>query len=62
MLPRVLPRPPQLNGQTGLHYAFAYGFEELAKYLLDKGADDSIKNGSGLTCYEGLTVEDVENI
>jgi hypothetical protein len=52
----------QLNGQTVLHYAFAYGFEELARYLMDKGADDSLKNGSGLTCYEGLTAEDVENI
>ncbi len=52
----------QLNGQTVLHYAYAYGFEDLARYLMDKGADDSLKNGSGLTCYEGLTLEDVENI
>jgi hypothetical protein len=40
----------------------AYGFEDLATYLMSKGADDSLKNGSGLTCYEGLTLEDVENI
>ena len=45
-----------------LHYAYAYGFEDLAQYFVVKGADDSLKNGSGLTCYEGLTTEDVENI
>ena len=51
-----------LNGQSVLHYCFAYGFEDLAQYFMDKGADDSLVNADGLTCYEGLNLEDVENI
>ena len=51
-----------LNGQTVLHYCFAYGFEDLAQYFMDKGGDDSLVNADGLTCYEGLTMEDVEKI
>ena len=51
-----------LTGQTALHYAFAYGFEELGNYLISKGADDTLVNAEGLTCYEGLTMDDVENI
>ena len=34
----------------------------LAQYFMDKGADDSLVNADGLTCYEGLTMEDVEKI
>lgn len=52
--------PPQLNGQTALHFCFAYHFEELGQYLLSKGADDSILNADGLTCYEGLSRDDVD--
>ena len=43
-----------LTGQTALHYAFGYGFASLGEYLISKGADDSIRNSEGLTCYEGL--------
>ena len=50
------------NGQTPLHFACAYEHEELARYLIEKGADDSILNADGLTCYEGLSREDLENI
>lgn len=49
-----------LGGQTPLHYAFAYGYDELGQYLIRKGADDSIRNKDGLTCYEGLEVEDIQ--
>mmetsp|Transcript_33769 Transcript_33769/g.43345 ORF Transcript_33769/g.43345 Transcript_33769/m.43345 type:complete len:1809 (+) Transcript_33769:177-5603(+) len=48
-----------VNGQTVLHYAFRYGFQDLAQYLLEKGADDSIRNAEGLTCYEGLSADDL---
>lgn len=40
--------------QTPLHYAYGYGFESFGEYLISKGADDSITNADGLTCYEGL--------
>jgi hypothetical protein len=43
-----------LTGQTALHYAFGFGFADLGEYLISKGADDSIRNSDGLTCYEGL--------
>eukprot|EP01028_Stygiella_incarcerata_P011069 TRINITY_DN607_c0_g1_i1.p2 TRINITY_DN607_c0_g1~~TRINITY_DN607_c0_g1_i1.p2 ORF type:complete len:395 (+),score=125.73 TRINITY_DN607_c0_g1_i1:1694-2878(+) len=42
------------KGQTPLHFAFAYGYSDLGEWLLSKGADDTIRNMSGLTCYEGL--------
>ena len=42
------------TGQTALHYAFAYGYHELGRYLLSLGADDTIVNVHGMSCYEGL--------
>jgi hypothetical protein len=107
---------PNLAGNTPLHFCFAYGFEDLGEYLMDKGADDSltvswlatfvfgvllfssvlfarelcffslffllalsnnnnkphlpptilflffVQNSDGLTCYEGLNMESVEQI
>ena len=50
------------SGNTVLHYCFSYGNEDLANYLIDKGADDSIVNIDGLTCYEGLSAEGVEGL
>lgn len=54
--------PPRLElinsqtnlGHTPLHFAFAYGYHELGKYLLSLGADDTVANMHGMTCYEGL--------
>ncbi|GMH87477.1 hypothetical protein TrVE_jg11590 [Triparma verrucosa] len=51
-----------INGQSCLHYAFGYGFEDLGEYLIEKGADDSLKNADNLTCYEGLNMTDVSGI
>merc|ERR550534_3290339 len=42
------------QGQTALHYCFAFKYEELAAYLISKGADDTIHNSFGYTCYDGL--------
>eukprot|EP01084_Bolivina_argentea_P061656 112711_1 len=42
------------QGQTALHYLFAYKYENLAAYLISKGADDTIQNEFGYTCYDGL--------
>ena len=49
-----------LQGQTVLHYCFAYGFEDLATYFLSKGSDDSLMNVDGLTCYEGLNSDSMD--
>jgi hypothetical protein len=51
-----------LAGNTVLHYCFAYSFEELGDYFITKGADDSVANAEGLTCYEGLSQDSVNNI
>lgn len=46
-----------LTGNTALHYCYAYSQYELGEYLKKKGADDSILNADGMTCYEGLSAE-----
>jgi hypothetical protein len=51
-----------LVGNTVLHYCYAYSHYHLADYLKAKGADDSILNGEGLTCYEGLDRDVLEEI
>jgi hypothetical protein len=43
-----------LQGQTALHYLYGYGYADVGEYLVKKGANDSIRNKDGLTCYEGL--------
>ncbi|KAF1319072.1 Acyl-coa-binding protein, partial [Globisporangium splendens] len=47
-----------MNGNTGLHYLYKH--KELAEYLKTKGAIDTIQNVSGLTCYEGLSTEKLD--
>ncbi|KAJ0392229.1 hypothetical protein P43SY_009365 [Pythium insidiosum] len=49
-----------MNGNTALHYLVEYKHTELAEYLKSKGASDTIQNAAGLTCYEGLSVDQVE--
>ena len=49
-------------GCTVLHYAQEYKHAELADYLAQKGADDSLLNAEGLTCYEGLHADKVNDI
>ena len=50
------------RGQTALHFCFAYGFSDLGKWLIRKGAIDTVPNKDGLTCYEGLSREELERI
>ena len=45
-----------------LHYCFNYGFEDIGKYLIDNGANEYATNFAGLTCYEGLTPSDLEEM
>ena len=40
------------NGQTALHYCFAYGYFELGEYLVSKGASPDVRNANGRTPYE----------
>jgi ankyrin repeat protein len=42
-------------GNTPLHFAFSFQYGDLGRYLVDKGADDSIVNALGQTCYEGIS-------
>ncbi|KAG2510720.1 hypothetical protein BBO99_00007079 [Phytophthora kernoviae] len=51
-----------LNGNTALHYLYAYKHTELAEYLKSKGAKDTTQNNAGLTCYEGLSQDQVDAI
>ncbi|GMH51731.1 hypothetical protein TL16_g01072 [Triparma laevis f. inornata] len=40
-------------GNTALHFCYMYGFgSNLAGYLIEKGADDGIRNLRGKVCYE----------
>jgi alpha-tubulin suppressor-like RCC1 family protein len=50
------------KGNTALHYCFAYHFEDLGKFLISQGADEYAVNTDGLTCYEGLSLADVEHL
>ena len=45
------------HGNTSLHYCFTYGYGDLGDYLISKGANATITNNNGLTCYEGLDVK-----
>ena len=49
-------------GNTPLHYAFEYNFDALGEYLISKGADPTIQNAQGLTCYEGLHMENLDEL
>ncbi|CAM9963332.1 unnamed protein product [Ectocarpus sp. 6 AP-2014] len=60
-----------MDGHTVLHFCYSHGHQarkngsaaaDLANYLKAKGADDSLLNSEGLTCYEGLQADRVANI
>jgi len=40
------------KGRTPMHHCIMYAFNELARYLLNKGANDGIVDMDGYTCYE----------
>lgn len=47
------------RGNTALHYATKYGYHQLADYMIRKlGADDSIANNHGATCYLDISSAD----
>jgi len=46
------------NGNSALHFALAYDKSgQLAEYLIENGADDTIENSFGLSPYDGLGEE-----
>jgi hypothetical protein len=49
-----------LTGQTALPCASGYGYADVGDYIRDTGANDSIRNKDGLTCYEGLGAKELE--
>jgi alpha-tubulin suppressor-like RCC1 family protein len=50
------------KGNTALHFCFAYGHTDIGKDLIDNGADEYMVNNDGLTCYEGLTLSDIDKL
>ncbi|KAH8076603.1 hypothetical protein JL721_616 [Aureococcus anophagefferens] len=40
------------KGNSSLHFAFGYRYEDLGNYLLSKGANAELTNEDGHTCYE----------
>ena len=49
-------------GNTVLHYLHEYKNTALFEYMKAKGADDSLINADGTTCYEGLKKDKVDEI
>lgn len=42
-----------VKGNTPLHFCFQYGYgDSLGEYLISKGADASVRNRAGYTCYD----------
>ena len=44
------------KGNTAMHFALAYGYRDVAEYLVRKGADPTVTNDEGLRPDQGLTV------
>mmetsp|Transcript_37442 Transcript_37442/g.38124 ORF Transcript_37442/g.38124 Transcript_37442/m.38124 type:complete len:220 (+) Transcript_37442:125-784(+) len=43
------------KGNTPLHYCAHYGYgETLGRYLIEKGADQYLRNNEGRTCWDGI--------
>jgi hypothetical protein len=48
------------RGNTALHYCYAYGYGQLAEFLVSVGADETVVNSAGLMPSEGLGEEKQE--
>ena len=49
-------------GNTPLHFAMYYKHEELKYMLLAEGADDTVTNNEGLTPWEGLRADELDEM
>ena len=48
------------NGNSALHFAFAYDTSgEIAQFLIENGADDSLVNVYGLSPYDGIGADEL---
>jgi hypothetical protein len=47
---------------ASLHYSISYGFADMTRFLIASGADEFATNLEGMTCYEGLTREDLDKL
>lgn len=43
-----------LKGNTGVHFLYAYGYQDIGEYFIEKGASDQILNEVGKNCREGI--------
>ena len=44
-----------VQGNTALHFAYQYDESgSVAAFLIENGADDTVVNHAGLTCYDGV--------
>ena len=50
------------QSNSALHYSFAFEFNDIGRFLINEGADEYLLNNEGLTCYEGLTAADLDNL
>ena len=51
--PVVMLNRQNLAGNTAMHYAFQYGFDQLGEYLVSKRGSDVVANNRGLSCRQG---------
>lgn len=56
------PNTLNLNGATALIYAATFGQTELAKALLEKGADKNIKDRMGKTALDYANIQEIEEM
>lgn len=43
-----------LKGNTGVHFLYAYGYQEIGEYFIEKGASDQLLNDVGKNAREGI--------
>ena len=54
------PSHQNKNGQSPAHFCIAYKFFELSQWLFENGASDTLENQFGLTPYDGLSTDDIQ--
>ncbi len=56
------PNHQNKNGQSPAHFCIAYKFFELAQWLFENGALDTLTNKAGLTPYDGLDGDEGDSV
>ena len=55
------PSHQNKNGQSPAHFCISYKFFELSQWLFENGASDTLENQYGLTPYDGLSTDDIQD-